>query len=54
MYLSCGDVAGTDSMLSFERRSVLFTFGKESEQGRRMVEENMFERICVNDHNLIL
>ena len=40
---SCGDVAATDSVLSFERRSGLYTFGKKSERGRRMVEEK-FEK----------
>ena len=40
---SCGDVAATDSVLSFERSSGLYTFGKKSERGRRMVEEK-FEK----------
>ena len=40
---ACGDVAATDSVLSFERSSGLYTFGKKSERGRRMVEEK-FEK----------
>ena len=43
MYLSCGDVAASDSVLSFERRSVLYPFGKKSERGRHKVEEK-FEK----------
>ena len=41
MYLSCGDDGATESMLSFERRSGLYKFVKEREQGRRMVKEQI-------------
>ena len=43
MYLSCGGVAASDSVLSFERRLGLYPFGKKSERGRRKVEEK-FEK----------
>lgn len=42
MYLSCGDAAATNSMLSFDKKSGLCTSGKKSEQ----VEENFEKDIC--------
>ena len=51
MYLSCGDSAAIASMLSFAKS--LYTFGKKSEQGRRMIGEK-FERMWVDYYNLIV
>ena len=44
VFFSGGDSAAMVSMLSFARRSGLYTFGEKSERGRRMVGEK-FKRI---------